>query len=58
VTPIISGKLVGGAVKDVCGVVKDVGSGIGKLFDTGKKEANSEAPAETDVDDDNFDMDD
>ena len=52
------GKALGGTVKGVGGAVKDVGSGIGKLFDTGKKEEDSEAPAEIDVDKDDFDMDD
>ena len=50
------GKALGGAVKDV-------GTGVGKLFGTGKKEADSETPAEidpagTDVDKGDFDMDD
>ena len=53
-----TGKIVGGAVKGVGSVVKDVGSGIGKLFDTGEKEEDSEAPAEIDVDNDDFGMDD
>ena len=50
------GKALGGAVKDV-------GTGVGKLFGTGKKEADSETPAEIDpagtgVDKGDFDMDD
>lgn len=53
-----TGKIVGGAVKGVGSVVKDVGSGIGKIFDAGKKEEDSEAPAEINVDEDDFDMDD
>lgn len=51
-------KALGGTVKGVGGAVKDVGSSIDKLFDTGKKEEDSEAPAEIDVDKDDFDMDD
>ena len=53
-----TGKLVGGAVKGVGDVVKDVGSGIGKIFDTGDQEEDPEAPAETNVDESDFDMDD
>ena len=53
-----TGKLVGGAVKGAGDVVKDVGSGIGKIFDTGDQKEDPEAPAETNVDESDFDMDD
>lgn len=49
-----AGKVVGGAVKGVGGVVKDIGSGIGKIFDTGDQKEDLEAPAEIDVDKDDF----
>jgi len=46
-----------GAGKGVGGVVEDVGSGIGKLSDTGDQEEDQKAPAETNVDESDFDMD-
>jgi len=51
-------EVVGDAVKGVGSAIEDVGSGIGKLFGAGEKEDDSEEPAETDSDNDDFGMDD